>query len=300
MGASFVSEREYPPISIQGGSIKNGSVESTVASAQVKTAVMLAALQGTGELLFREPALSRDHTERMLRAMGVDFEDEVAMDGTHTIRMMGPQSLEAVDFVIPGDISSAAFFMVAGLIAPGSEIHIENVGINPSRAGVLEVLKAMGGSIEEVRPRTVGGEPVADLVVRSSALSAVDISGDLVPRLIDEIPVLAVAMAHARGRSTVRQASELRVKESDRIQTTLQILDQLGVDTVEVADGFDVIGQGGTPLKPLRIDAENDHRIAMSALVAAIAVPGQSTVEGAEAIATSFPTFYSSLEGLRG
>jgi len=235
----------------------------------------------------------------MLKAMGVEFDDDIGVDGSHTIRLEGPQELHAVDFEVPGDISSAAFFMVAGLVVPDSEIVIENVGINPSRAGILDVLKAMGASIDEINLKTLGGEPVADLIVRWSRLSAVNISGDLIPRLVDEIPILGIAMAHAEGKSTVRDAAELRVKESDRIETSLKILNGLGVATHEVSDGFDVVGACGGSLQPIHIDADNDHRIAMSALVAGLVAEGKSVVEGGDAIASSFPDFLPLLEQLR-
>jgi 3-phosphoshikimate 1-carboxyvinyltransferase len=279
--------------------LENASIASSVASAQVKTALMLAAVQGEGTLDFEEPSLSRDHTERMMRAMGVDFEDRIEKDGRHQIRLVGPQQLRATDVDVPGDISSAAFFLVAASICPGSDLTLEHVGVNPSRTGVLDVLEMMGADLELLHHRVVSGEPVADIRVRASQLEAASLSGPLIPRLVDEVPVLGVAMAHAHGSSSVRNAAELRVKESDRVEGTVAIVTGLGAKAVATPDGFDIVGVGSGGTQGISIDATGDHRIAMSALIAGLAAEGETHVFGGEAIASSFPGFLKLLEGLR-
>ena len=299
LGAKFPGQSERAPITISGGDLKNLTIRSPVASAQVKTAVLLAGLQADGELIFTEPALSRDHSERLLSAMGATLEREIEPDGSHTIRMVGPQPLRAVDVDVPGDISSACFFLVAGCIVPGSDIIIEHVGINPSRTGALDVLKHMGADITQLNNREVGGEPVADLQVRASALRHTQITGSLIPRLVDEIPVLAVAMAHAQGESRVCDAAELRVKESDRITSTLNILKSMGVTVTEQANGFTVLGGSPCTMRPLKVNAGLDHRIAMSTIVAGLALKGETEVLGAESIKSSFPTFMNLVDELR-
>ena len=299
LGADFVGPHDKAPITIQGQRLTNVSLSSPVASAQVKTAVMLAALQGQGTLTYTEPALSRDHTERMLGAMGIRFDRAQDPSGAHTITLEGPQTPQAIDVEVPGDISSAAFFLVAGSIVPGSDILIEHVGVNPSRTGVLDVLESMGADISLYNVRDVGGEPVADVRVRSATLEPTRIGGALVPRLVDEIPVLAVAMAHANGESVVEDASELRVKESDRIASTLQILRGLGIQATEQSSGFTVHGQSTADMQPPAIDAGLDHRIAMASVVAGLPLSGETKVLGADAIKSSFPTFIQLVDQLR-
>ena len=299
LGAQFLGSAETAPLTIRGGNLENASIASSVASAQVKTALMLAAVQGEGTLDFEEPSLSRDHTERMMRAMGVDFEDRIEKDGRHQIRLVGPQQLRATDVDVPGDISSAAFFLVAASICPGSDLTLEHVGVNPSRTGVLDVLEMMGADLELLHHRVVSGEPVADIRVRASQLEAASLSGPLIPRLVDEVPVLGVAMAHAHGSSSVRNAAELRVKESDRVEGTVAIVTGLGAKAVATPDGFDIVGVGSGGTQGISIDATGDHRIAMSALIAGLAAEGETHVFGGEAIASSFPGFLKLLEGLR-
>jgi 3-phosphoshikimate 1-carboxyvinyltransferase len=290
-GASFEGRERgrYPPLSVRGGVLKNLAYESPIASAQVKTALLLAALQGEGRLVFREPQASRDHSERMLRSMGVELLDQ---DGA--LVLDGPQVPRARDVVVPGDISSAAFFLVAASITPGSDLVVENVGLNPTRAGVLDALLAMGADIQLLEPREASGEPVADLRVRHAPLRGARIEGALIPRLIDEVPVLAVAAACAEGPTRIADAAELRVKESDRISATVAMLAALGVDCAELPDGLVV---QPSPLRAGRVDALGDHRIAMSGAVAGCLVPVQ--VDDADNVATSFPSFMTLLQEAR-
>jgi 3-phosphoshikimate 1-carboxyvinyltransferase len=299
LGAQFFGAVDTAPLTIRGGRLHNTYIASAVASAQVKTALMLAAVQGEGTLDFEEPSLSRDHTERMMRAMGVDFEDRITEDGRHHIRLVGPQRLQATDVDVPGDISSAAFFLVAASICPGSDLTLEHVGVNPSRTGILDALEMMGADIELCHLRVVSGEPVADIRVRGSQLKAATLDGPLIPRLVDELPVLGVAMAHAHGPSSVRNAAELRVKESDRVAGTVDIVSSLGAPALATPDGFDIVGMGGGVTQGISIDATGDHRIAMSALVAGLAAKGETRVFGGDSIASSFPGFLTLLEALR-
>jgi len=299
LGALFEKGVSSAPLSMSGGAIVNQSVQSSVASAQVKTAVLLTAVQGEGLLEFIEPTTSRDHTERMMRAMGVVFEDEVLPDGRHRIRLGGPQRLKAVDVDVPGDISSAAFFIVAASILAGSDITICHLGVNPSRTGIIDALQKMGANITIMNMQTISGEPVADIRVRSAALHGVHIDGDLIPRMVDELPVLAVAMACATGRSTVRDALELRVKESDRIAGILKIVTAMGCAVTDTPEGFTIDGCDGRSTAAISIDATGDHRIAMAAVVAGLKSGDETRVSGGEAIASSFPQFMNLLEQIR-
>ncbi len=280
---------EAAPLSIVGSSLVAGAYRSPVASAQVKSALVLATLGArSGELRFTEPHRSRDHTERMLAAMGV----QIAWEDDELVVVSG-QTPEATDVCVPADISSAAFFLVAATITPGSDLLLRGVGVNPSRTGILDALGSMGADIRVVDAREVSGEPIADLHVRASELSGTEISGALVPRMIDEIPALAVAASFAHGVTTVSDASELRVKESDRIATTVAGLKRMEVDAHETPDGLVVRGgrvTGGC------VDAAGDHRIAMSFAVAGCAATGETVVEDAENVATSFPEFATCLE----
>jgi 3-phosphoshikimate 1-carboxyvinyltransferase len=300
LGARFSGSSDRLPVTIHGGGIENQRWESPVASAQVKTAMMLAAIQGEGTLVYVEPHLSRDHTERMMRAMGIEIEEIHHPDGRHEVRVSGGQQLVARDVDVPGDISSAAFFMVAASIVEGSDLVIEHVGLNPSRCGVLDVLRRMGADIEQLDAREVSGEPVADLRIRSSGLMGTEIGGSEIPRLVDELPILAVAAAHAAGPTVVRDASELRVKESDRILGSAAIVEGMGINVETTEDGFVVHGQGTRQMKAFEVDATGDHRIAMSAVVAGLSAKGETVIHGACAIASSFPQFMSLLEKVRG
>ena len=280
---------EKAPLGITGSPLKGISYVSPVSSAQVKSAILLAGLYAEGETVVREPHLSRDHSERMLKHFGADID----ANGTE-VRIRGGRELSAQEIAVPGDISSAAFFMVAGLIVPGSELLIKGVGVNPTRTGIIDILRLMGGSITLLNQREVSGEPVADILVQSSALTGIEISGDLVPRAIDEFPVISVAAAMASGRTVVRDARELRVKETDRIKAMADNLRLAGVLVEEAEDGMTVYGADA--FKAFHADSCGDHRIAMSMLIAGLAADGPCTVDDTECIATSFPNFFSLLE----
>ena len=275
---------EKAPLAITGSKLKGISYESPVSSAQVKSAILLAGLYAEGETRVTEPHLSRDHSERMLRHFGADIE----ADG-RDVRIRGGRELSGQEIVVPGDISSAAFFMVAGLIVPGSELLIKGVGINPTRTGILDILKMMGGDISLVNSREVSGEPVADILVRSSRLKGIEIYGDLVPRAIDEFPVIAVAAATAEGKTVIRDARELRVKETDRIKAMADNLRLAGITVDEADDGMTVYGATG--FRAFKADSQGDHRIAMSMMIASLVASGECTVSDTGCIATSFPTF---------
>lgn len=293
MGAQIFGRKEggLAPLAIKGGNLKGISFNSPVASAQVKSAVLLAGLFAEGETTVTEPSRSRDHTERMLQHFGV----KINIDDT-SINLSGHQRLKGCKVVVPGDISSAAFLLVAGAIVPKSDLVVSNVGINPTRDGIIEVLKGMGADLAIVNEREVSGEPVADLHIKHSKLQGVTIGGDLIPRLIDEIPVLAVAAAFARGETIVKDAGELKVKESNRIATVVKELQGFGVDIEERPDGFAV--KGGGPLKGTVCDSHGDHRIAMAAAVAGLAADGETVIRGAECTAISFPHFSNVLNSL--
>ncbi len=268
-----------------------------VASAQVKSAVLLAGLNTAGITTVIEPTPTRDHTERMLRGFGAELwvDDE---GGERAIRIRGEAELHPQAIEVPGDPSSAAFFAVAALIVPGSDLVIENVGLNPTRAGLYDVLRQMGGSIEELNRREVGGEPVADLHVRHSTLSGLEVDPDVAPSMIDEFPVFFVAAALARGQTITRGLHELRVKESDRLAAMAEALAAAGADVVEREDGLVIGGTGGDPLSGSEgpIATRLDHRIAMSMAVAGQASRAGVEVDDTRPIATSFPTFEALLE----
>jgi 3-phosphoshikimate 1-carboxyvinyltransferase len=270
-----------------------------VASAQVKSAVLLAGLNAPGVTTVIEPIATRDHSERMLAGFGAELTVETDADGTRLIRLVGETDFRPQAIEVPGDPSSAAFFVVAALLVPDSELTIENVGLNPTRAGLIGVLREMGGSIEELNPREVGGEPVADLVVRHSALTGIEIDPALAPSMIDEFPILFVAAALAGGRTTTRGLEELRVKESDRLAVMRAALEAVGARVEEREDGLVVEGTGGEPLEgggP--IATHLDHRIAMSMAVAGLASYHGVEVDDIRPIATSFPRFEALLDGL--
>jgi 3-phosphoshikimate 1-carboxyvinyltransferase len=277
------------PLAIVGSPLCGISYESPVASAQVKSAILLAGLYADGETTVAEPHLSRDHSERMLGFFGADI---TPLPSGAKIR--GGRELRGGDIVVPGDISSAAFFMVAALIVPGSELLIRGVGINPTRTGILDILTGMGGDIQLLDRREVSGEPVADILVRSSSLKGIEIGGEVIPRAIDEFPVISVAAAMAEGVTTVRDAKELRVKETDRIAAMATSLRASGVSVEETAEGMIITGSGR--LEGCSVDSFGDHRIAMSMLVAGLAAQGAVTVSDTACIATSFPGFAGLLE----
>lgn len=281
-------ERCTPPITIDGGNLHGIHYHTPVASAQVKSAILLAGLYAGGETCVTEPQKSRNHTERMLRGFGVEVREEGL-----TVCVHGGQRLYGQQIVVPGDISSAAFFLVAGAIVPNAEVMITGVGINPTRSGIIDVLQAMGADLTITNKREEGGEPVADLTVRHSHLTGTRIAGSLIPRLIDELPILAVAAAFAEGATEIADARELRVKESDRIATVSRFLRDMGVDVEERDDGMLI--HGGLPLRGTEVQSDGDHRVAMSAAIAAIAAGVENRIDGAGSIATSFPTFISLL-----
>ena len=268
---------------------------SPVASAQVKSAVLLAGLWADGPVTVTEPALSRDHTERMLAAFGARVEAEGA-----TVTLRPGHALTGRLVRVPGDISSAAFFLVAAAVAETGAVTVRGVGINPTRTGVLDVLGAMGCAVERRDHEGDGGEPIADLVARPGALRGAEIAGALVPRAIDEIPVLAVAAARAEGVTEVRDAAELRVKESDRIRALAEELGKLGVRIDERADGFRVHGQGSARFRAARVRSHGDHRLAMALIVAGLAADGPTVVEDIDCIATSYPDFVAACGRLGG
>jgi 3-phosphoshikimate 1-carboxyvinyltransferase len=268
-----------------------------VASAQVKSCLLIAALSADGQVTLREPGPSRDHTERMLAGMGVSVSTHI--EGGHYISEISPSGrLRPIEFVIPGDISSAAFLVVSALIIPGSEIIIRGVGINSTRSGLLAALRSMGADIEVTSTGNQCGEPVGDVCARSSTLQAAHISGDLVVRMIDEFPIFAVAAAYAEGKTIVENAEELRFKESDRIACLCTELRAIGVDAIETPDGF--IIEGGPKPSGGRVDPHGDHRLAMALAVAGLGSKEPVSVSGTEYINESFPGFVEMLVGLGG
>jgi len=281
------------PITIRGGELHGTSFVNEKASAQVKSAILLAGLQAEGEVEVIEPRASRDHTENMLRAFGCDVETR----GEH-IRLGEKRALTGTSVEIPGDPSSAAFPIVAALIVPGSEVRIRNVMTNPLRTGLLKTLIEMGADIRLENARTHGGERVADVVARSSKLGAVEIPAERAPSMIDEYPILAVASAFAEGKSVMHGLSELRVKESDRLAAVIAGLRACGVDAHDEGDTLIVEGCGGLPPGNGHVIAHDDHRIAMSFLVMGLAARGAVSVDSADMIATSFPTFVPLMRSL--
>ena len=295
MGASIESLKGNgcAPLKITGQPLHGIHYDSPVSSAQLKSAILFAGLYAEGETSVTEPVLSRNHTELMLAACGGD----ITSIGT-TAALRPVKKLEAQKIIVPGDISSAAYFMAAGLIVPGSEICIENVGINPTRDGMVKVCQAMGGNISLENVRKVCGEPVADIVVRHSALHGTTVEGDIIPTLIDELPVIAVMAAFAEGQTIIRDASELKVKESDRIAVMTENLKAMGVDITATEDGM--IINGGAAPKGAKIQSHLDHRIAMSFAVAALAGEGETEIVGSDCVNISYPSFYEDLFGLGG
>ena len=287
MGASFVCEQESGclPFSVTGGALRGIRHNSPVASAQVKSAVLLAGL-------FTEPALSRDHTERILAAFGAD----ISRNGL-TVTVKPAEKLFPQHIGVPGDISSAAFILCAGLLVPGSEILVKNVGINPTRAGILPVLRRMGAVFSIEKRRDVSGEHAADIFVQAGPLRAAEIGGDEIPALIDELPVIAALACFAEGTTVIRDARELRVKETDRIAAMTEALTAMGADINPTEDGMVI--RGGKALRGARIDCRRDHRVAMSCAVAALAAEGPTEIAGGDCIDISYPGFLRDLESLR-
>ena len=290
MGAKILGREDHSkaPLAIDGGGLHPTEYHSPIASAQVKSAVLLAGMQIDGTTTVYEPHLSRDHSERMLRYFGAELE---SFSGGAKVK--GRVRLEGQDIEIPGDISSAAFFLVVGLIVPGTELLLKNVGVNPTRCGVIDILQQMGGSIELTNQRELSGEPVADLLVKSSSLHGIDIGGDLIPRAIDEFPVISVAAAFASGITIIRDAKELRVKETDRIAAMCESLGVIGAEIVPLEDGMRIAG--GKELSGGHVDSFGDHRIAMSMAVAALQTKAEVNINDTACTETSFPGFWDLL-----
>lgn len=291
MGAKFESlaTDKCAPFKISGGNLQGIHYESPVASAQVKSAILLAGLYADGQTSVTEPALSRNHTELMFESFGVDIKSV----GT-TATVTPAKELIAQKIEVPGDISSAAYFIVAGLITPNSEITIKNVGINPTRDGILTVCRNMGADITLSNVKDDIGEPVADITVRTSSLHGCTIEGDIIPKLIDEIPVIAIMAAFAKGTTIIKDAQELKVKESNRIDVMVNNLAAMGVDIEGTEDGM--IIHGGKPLHSATINSKLDHRIAMSFAIAGGLADGDTEILGAECVNISYPSFYSDLD----
>ena len=293
MGADITSLKgnDCAPLRICGGQLHGIAYKSPVASAQVKSCVLLAGLYADAPTSVTEPVLSRNHTELMLAGFGA----HVASSGT-TATIEPEPDLNGMKIEVPGDISSAAYFLAAGLMIPNSEILIKNVGINPTRDGILRVAKEMGGDITILNEKTSGGEPTCDLLVRSSSLKGVTIGGKIIPTLIDEIPMIAVMACFAEGITTIKDAQELKVKESNRIDTVVTNLKAMGAHIEATDDGM--IIEGGYPLHGAVIDSHLDHRIAMSFAIGALGADGETRIEGAECVKISYPEFYQTLEKL--
>ena len=297
MGAdiSSVAGNDCAPLSVHGKQLYGIHFNSPIASAQVKSAVLLAGLYASGQTTVTEPALSRDHTERMLRSFGAkvltgSFEDRPSVTVTET------QNLYGTEISVPGDISSAAFFLVGASIVPGSEVVLRNVGINPTRDGVISALRAMGAGIEVLEVRNENSEPAADLLVRYAPLHGTEIGGALIPRLIDELPVLAAAAAVAEGRTVIRDAAELKVKESNRIRTMAEGLSRLGATVRETEDGL--IIDGGAALHGGAVESYSDHRIAMSFAILSLVTDGEVKISDPDCVNISAPSFYEDLKSL--
>ena len=292
MGGSIISinGNDCAPLRITGAPLHGIHYHSRVASAQVKSAVLLAGLYADGETLVTEPSLSRNHTEIMLRCFGADLTIE-----NKTAKVCPEPRLQGQKIVVPGDISSAAYFIAAGLLVPGAEILIKNVGINPTRDGILKVAREMGGNITLLN-ENYDGEPTADLLVKHSRLHGIVIEGDLIPTLIDELPVINVMAACAEGTTVIRNAAELKVKESNRIDVMVRYLSAMGCDITGTDDGMIIVG--GRPLHGTEVDSHLDHRIAMSFAIASMIAKGETKIKGSDAVNISYPDFYKDLRRL--
>ena len=293
MGASIEGKDDnFCPLTMHPSELHGIEYRLPVASAQLKSAILLAGLYAEGQTTVIEPAPSRDHTERMFRALGVEIETN-----GNVITLDPPEDLHAVDIAVPSDISSAAYFLVAGAIVPGSELTIKNVGVNPTRTGIIDVLRDMGADITESNFREEA-EPVCDLTVRYSRLHGTEIGGAIIPRLIDELPVIAVAAAFAEGETVIRDAQELKVKESNRIASMVAELSKAGVDVEETDDGM--IVRGGEKPHGASFETYKDHRIAMSLSILGLAAEGASRIDEPEVVAISYPDFFGTIEKLGG
>ena len=288
MGATILGRKDnsLAPFAINGGDLNGITYTMPVASAQVKSCLLIAGLSANTSTTLIQPAVSRDHTELMLTAMGGQISTK---DLELTIQ---PSKLQSIDVAVPGDISSAAFWMIAALCHPDAELTIHNIGINPSRTGILTALQMMGASdsLKLVSPRNEAGEQVADIEVSSSRLKGVELSGDLIPLLIDEIPILAIAACFAEGTTTIKDAAELRVKESDRIATTVEMVRRLGGKIEPTSDGMIIEGTGN--LKGAECNSHHDHRLAMSSAIAGLLSSGNTKIINPESASISYPSFW--------
>jgi len=296
MGATIAGRKDGSllPLSISGGKLAGMEYRTPVASAQLKSALLLAGIYAEGRTTVIEPGRSRDHTERMLRYFGADVE----VDGNATT-VGSTKALRGCKIIVPGDISSAAFFMVAAMITSGSEIIIKGVGINPTRTGIIDILKKMGGHIELLNEREECGEPIADILVKSSALRGAEITGAQLLPAIDEFPIICVAAAFAEGATTITGAGELRVKESDRIAAMAGCLSAVGSTAIESAEGITIEGNSGGHVRGGQVNSSGDHRIAMSMAIAALRSREGIEIEGAGAVDVSFPGFFETLEKVK-
>jgi 3-phosphoshikimate 1-carboxyvinyltransferase len=280
------------PLAIRGGDLHGISYTLPLPSAQLKSAVLIAGLFAVGNTTVTEVIVSRDHTERLLDAMGASVERG---DGTITIAPLG-DSMHCVDLSVPGDTSSAAYWLVAGAVHPHAKVAVRRVGLNPTRTGIIDVLKEMGAKLRIENEQMEGGEPIGDVVIESSELRGLEIDGDIVPRLIDEIPLIVVAACAAAGTTRIRGAAELRVKESDRIASIVQELSKLGARVEEFPDGMAI--HGGTPLRGAQCSSRGDHRLAMALGIAGLIAEGETEVDRCEAVDVSYPAFWSDMEVL--
>jgi len=298
MGADITSIHDTgcAPLSIKGRSLNAIHYDSPVASAQVKSCVLLAGLYANGKTSVTEPALSRNHTERMLRSFGANI-----VSDKNTCTITPPETLHGQHIEVPGDISSAAFFIVAALITPNSEIIINNVGINDTRAGILKVCQDMGANITLLNAREEGGEPVADLLVKTSSLRGTIVEGDIIPALIDELPVIALMACFAKGQTIIKDAHELRVKESDRIAIMTENLGAMGADIIDTDDGFIINSRSDNTIPTLHgasINCSMDHRIAMTFAVAGLNADGETIITDSDCVDVSYPGFFAQLKQL--
>lgn len=293
MGATIWGRQNnnLAPLAIKGKKIRSIHYNSPVASAQVKSCILLAGLMSEGQTTVTEPALSRDHSERMLKAFGADIQID---SETNSVTIRSGNNLRGQSVRVPGDISSAAFWLVAASIVPGSELILTNVGINPTRRGVLDVLELMGADLTLRNQKTIALEPIADICVRHSSLHACEVRGELTVRSIDEIPIIMVAAAFAKGTTVIKNAAELRVKECDRLSVMATQLSYMGAKITEYPDGIEI--EGGYSLSGAEVASHDDHRIAMSLAVAALGASGKTIIKDATAANISYPNFFDSLQ----
>ncbi|GIV08817.1 MAG: 3-phosphoshikimate 1-carboxyvinyltransferase [Fimbriimonadales bacterium] len=284
------------PLAIRGGELRAIKHLSPIASAQVKSCVLLAGLNATGVTEITEPSLSRDHTERMLQAFGAELGTQICSAGVHRVRLRGGQVLEGQKLTVPGDFSSAAFWIAAALLLPGSDLVIEHVGVNPTRVGLLEALAQAGVHLDWSDIKEQAGEPTATLRVKSQPLGAMYIGGALIPSLLDEVPILALLATQASGETEIRDAAELRVKESDRIEAIAKELRKMGAQIEPLPDGLRL--QGPTPLHGAEVHSHGDHRIAMTLAIAGLIAQGETRIQDVACVQTSFPEFEALLSAL--